>query len=413
MFRRDRGDAEARSALGATASAVQGPGYEAIMEIIGGSDLSSAVSFEQAMTLPPVFSAVEFLSSTLAALPVRVMQKGAEVKDHPVAALLGKAASDEATAFDLRKLMHGAQFSRGRGYVQIERDARGDPVNLFPMEYLRTSPRRDRRGRLFYDYSRADGQPITYKASEVFDLAFKRKEDWISSVCPVTACASAIRQGTNAAQYALNTFGRNGIPPYVLEGPHGSGEAAQRAADDVASAARQAAEKGRPVMPIPAGFKLTRLGSDPDKMQLVPTQVFTVQQVARIFNLPPVFLQELSKGTYANTEQQDLHLVKHTLTSRAMQAGQEFSLKLFGRDTDLSVEYDLQAMTRGIFRDRIEAIARAIGSGQMTPNEGRALRGEGPREGGDQLFMQSGTLPITSLPGPSGAAPTNQGEGQQ
>jgi len=378
------------------------PGFEGLVKILGAEGLSDHVTYEEALSLPPVTAAINFLSQSLASLPVKVYQRQAEGEpdqpvDHPVARILNGAANDTTSAYDFRKVLHSEQFGHGRGYAQIERDRSGRVIDLFPMEYQRTSVRRDRRGRIFYDYTRADGSPVTYRSGEVIDLAYMRKADQVSSRNPVLQCAGAIRQGLNASRYALTTFGRNGIPPYVLEGAMSSGDAARRAADDVAKVARRSAEEGKPVLPMPQGFKLSRLGDDPEKMQLTATQVFTVQQVARIYNLPPVFLQELSTGTYSNVEQQDLTLVKHTLKALVVQADGELTLKLFGRDSDLYVRHDLDQIAKGIFKDRTEALARAVNSGQLTPNEAREMSGRAKLPGGDQLFMQSGSIPIDLL----------------
>lgn len=405
IFRRSRPAASGETAP-AQAAAVEerasvrlDPGLEALAALVESSG-DDAVTFAQAESLPPVFAAINFISQALAGLPVRVYRRGDDgapderLSDHPVARLLNGAANDQLTAYDLRNVLHSQQFGPGRGYAFIERDRTGLPINLFPMDHARTSVRTDARGRLFYDYLRPDGRQVIYGAAEVIDLAFRRRADLVNGVNPVLTCAGAIRQGLNAGRYAQTVFGKNGLPPYVLEGAMPSGEAAKRAADDMAKVARRQAEEGRPILPIPAGYTLSRLGDDPEKMQLTPVQVFTVQQVARIYGLPPVFLQELSTGTFANTEQQDLHLVKHLLAGRAKQSDAELSLKLFGRDADLYVKSDLDELAKGIFKDRIEALARAVQTGQLTPNEAREMSGRGPLDGGDALFMQSATVPI-------------------
>ena len=66
-------------------------------------------------------------------------------------------------------------------------------------------------------------------------------------------------------------------------------------------------------VPLPDGIELRSVGFSPEQMQLLELQQFCIEQIARIYSLPPVFIQDLSDGTYSNVEQQDLHFVKHTL----------------------------------------------------------------------------------------------------
>lgn len=118
--------------------------------------------------------------------------------------------------------------------------------------------------------------------------------------------------------------------------------------------------------------------------------------LARICSLPPVFPQDLSDGTYSNTEQQDLHFVKHTLRRWIEQSEQEMNLKLFGRDIDFEVRFNVDSLLRGNLKTRMEADATAIQNGIKTPNEVREKEGMEPLPAGNDLMIQSATVPIES-----------------
>jgi len=123
-------------------------------------------------------------------------------------------------------------------------------------------------------------------------------------------------------------------------------------------------------------------------------QRFSIEQIARIYSLPPIFLQDLTHGTYSNTEQQDLHFVKHTVKRWVEQTEAELNLKLFGRGSPFFVEFDLDGLMRGDLKTRMEAHSTAIQNGIKTPNEVRAIENLPPMEGGDQLFIQGATVPL-------------------
>jgi len=93
-----------------------------------------------------------------------------------------------------------------------------------------------------------------------------------------------------------------------------------------------------------------------------------VQEIARSYQLPPMFLQDLTKANFANTEQQDLHLVKHLIGQWAKAFEAEATLKIYGREKASSnyVEHNLDGLQRGDFKSRIEAMARGIQTSQIT-----------------------------------------------
>ena len=110
----------------------------------------------------------------------------------------------------------------------------------------------------------------------------------------------------------------------------------------------------------------------------------------------PIFLQDLTHGTLSNTEQQDLHFVKHTLSQWIKAWEQECNLKLFGpRNRARFVEFNVDGLLRGDFRTRMEGYAKAIQNAINTPDEVRAME-NWPRKGGDadKLHIQGATVPL-------------------
>ncbi len=165
--------------------------------------------------------------------------------------------------------------------------------------------------------------------------------------------------------------------------------------------ATDAAKKNNePVFPIPAGYDLKPVGFDPAKGQMTEARLFQIQEIARLFGLPPVFLQDLSRGTFANVEQQDLYLVKHLVAQWAKAFEDELNLKLFGRGSKSFVEHSLDGLMRGDFQTRMDGLSKGIQNALLTPNEGRALENRPPMPNGDDLLVQGATVPLGSQPKP-------------
>ena len=213
---------------------------------------------------------------------------------------------------------------------------------------------------------------------------------------PISQNKDVIGMAISATRYGSKAFQSGGIPPAVLIGPFSSGAAAARASEDVAAATMKLAKEGRPIMALPLGHDLKSIGLDPEKMQLLELQQFSIEQIARIYSLPPVFLQDLTHGTFSNTEQQDLHFVKHTVKRWVEQFEQEMNLKFFGRGSDFYVEFNVDGLLRGDFKTRMEAYATSIQNGIRTPNEVRAIENLDSKENADALLIQGATVPLGS-----------------
>ena len=366
------------------------------LQLVGlGGDAS--VSMEEALGVPAVWAAVNFLSGTIAGLPLNVFDRDSKgikrklkpTKGNQVVDMLHSAINDECSSFQWRFDMFTAVFTEGRFVTYIERDALGRPINLFPL--IGASVERLSNGRKRY---RQEGSTVFYDQADVIDISFMLKNDLLTHRSPLRSCAVAIGKAVNSNDYGSKLFKNGGLPSFALTGPFGSGKAAQRASDDIAEATKKAAREGGNVLSVPLGHELKSLGIDPEKMQLVQTQEFSVVEIARIYQLPPTFLQDLSRATFSNSEQQDLHLVKHTMRRWVEQIEAELNLKLFGRGATRFAEFNVDGLLRGDYMTRMTGNSTAIQTGQLTPNEARSMDNREPLEGGDRLFIQGATVPI-------------------
>lgn len=385
-----------------------------LLEIFGITGTAS-VSTEEALGVPAVWAAVNFIAGTIAGLPLHVYDKTATGKKrvkatklNQVVPMLHDAVNDDLSSFQWRYDMFSTGvLTEGRFVTYIERDARDMPVNLFPLPGA--TVKRDSTGRKKYEYD-GGGKKVIYDQSEVLDLTFMLRPDLLSHRSPLRQCAVAIGKAANANDYGSKLFKNGGLPAFTLQGPFGSEKSAMRASENIAEATKEAARKGGNVLAIPLGHELKPLGSDPEKMQLVETQRFAVEEVARIYSLPPTFLQDLTHGTFSNTEQQDLHFVKHTLKRWIEQLEQEMNLKFFGRGGTRFVEFNIDGLLRGDYKTRMEGNSAAIQTGQLTPNEARAMDNREPLDGGDKLFIQGATVPLDGHTGMTETPPATEGE---
>lgn len=375
-----------------------------------------AVNYETALEVPAVWCAVNFIAGTIASLPLQVFRKGDKgretVDNDPLYGILHDAPNDELTSFMWRKAMMVSVLLRGRGVSFIERNKAGRVMNIWPLDVDKLTIER-KIGRKTYRYR--DGErEVVYAAIEVIDLTFLLKPDGITHVDPISKLKGAVGLALALDEYARKFFANGGVPPLALYGSVPSPAAASRAASDVNQAIRDANSERRNILIMPAGHELKPVGVDPQKSQMEEARRFQIEEIARVFDIPPVFLQDLTHGTFSNTEQQDLHFVKHTLTQWIKAWEQELNLKLFtARNKSKFVEFNVDGLLRGDFKTRMDGYATAIQNAINTPDEVRSME-NWPTQGGEaeKLHIQGATVPLgmqstVNVPKPANENKTN------
>lgn len=352
-----------------------------------------AITVDNALTVPAVAAAVNFLPATLASLPLHAFRVKGEASIRikgGVQTIVNEAPNAEWTSFGWRKYFWQQVFTGGRGLSWIEREE-GQTIGVWPIDPTKAEIKFDALGRRVYKFG---GK--TYPATDVIDVPFMLKRDQLASYSPIVIGAKAIQLCLAMNDYASNFFAGGGVPPLAMSGPLPVGaDGFKRAMADVSRAIEAAKANAKPIFPMPPGYELKPVGFDPEKGQMTDARRFQIEEIARLYNLPPVFLQDLTHGTFSNTEQQDLHLVKHLVAQWAKAFEEELNLKLFGpRVSRLYVEHNLDGLMRGDFKSRIEAMATGVQSALMTPDEARALDNRPPKEHGDKLYIQGATVPL-------------------
>lgn len=375
-----------------------------IMQVLGwGGNTSSAgvsVTIDNALGVPAVWAAVNFIAGTIAGLPLHVYRKtenGREKVQGGLSTILHDAVNDETSSFDWRKYTFERVLTGGRGLTYIERNAMGRIVNLWPLDPSNVKIYR-RNGRKYYAYTE-NGRETVYSAGEIIDLPFMLGSDMLTAKSPILSNKEPIGLVIAATAYGAQFFNNGGVPPFVMTGNFQTGAAMKRASDDLEQAVKSASKEGRLALTLPAGHEIKSIGADPDKSQLTELKRFCIEEIARIYSLPPTFLQDLTHGTFSNTEQQDLHFVKHTVKRWIEQFEQELNLKLFGRqNSNQYVEFNLDGLLRGDFTTRMQGYATAIQNAVLTPNEARQAENRPNHEKGDDLLVQGATVPLGSQP---------------
>ncbi len=358
------------------------------------------VTPERALGVPAVWCAINFIAGTIAALPLQLYKGDGEdrqlAKADPLYSILHDVVNDDQlTSFKWRKMAMASTLLTGRSFTFIERNKAGRVMNLWPLVPKHTTIRRN-GGKTVYEYQQSETTKVTYSASEIIDIPFLLHADGVCHENPTQRLKNALALAIAMEVYAAKFFQNGGVPPLSVQGPAASQPAMKRTKEDVLGAVKRSNKENANVLYMPTGFELKPVGFNPEQGQLTEARLFQLQEIARIYDLPPIFLQDLSKGTYSNTEQQDLAFVKHTLTQWLELWEQELNAKLFSRRNRQNfVEFNVDGLLRGDFKTRMDGYSTAIQNALLTPDEARALENR-PAKGGpaDKLHIQGATVPL-------------------
>ena len=381
------------------------------------SETGITVTTAKALEVPAIWCAVNFLSDTIATLPLKLFERtdtgSVPVSGSDLYSILHDAPNPELTSFKWRKQMMTTTLTEGRSYSFIERSPAGFVLNIWPLDPANVTVKQE-MGRTTYEVRQGSGGMVVFNADEIIDLPFILDSNGLDYYSPVYKLRNAIGLSIALEAYASKFFQSGGVPPLQLVGPFSSPASAERASFDVQEAVKAVRAKGGNVLPLPTGHELKPIGMDPSEGQMTEARRFQIEEVARIYGLPPVFIQDLSRATFNNVEQQALGLVKHTLSSWISVWEQELNLKLFGRgNRGQYVKFSVDGLLRGDFSTRMAGYATAITNGIRTPDEVRALEDLPPMgDNAEKLWIQGAMTPI-DLPLVEGATIPldSQGEG--
>lgn len=366
---------------------------------VGGEKLTDEIlNREIVFGIPAVKSAVNRISDTISALPLHYYtedENGGRQKASadPLYKILHTSVNEAfLTSNRWRKRLVMDLLLDGRHVTAIRRNKAGRVHSLWPLdndkltiEFLEGIP--------FYQY-RLPGQPvITYQAKDVLDFVAMPTACAPGHVDPIASNHDTFGLCRATERFASRMFKNGGVPAYVITGPVGSPAAADRARADIARALSDSAETGVPPL-LPPGFTITPLGFKPSEAQLLEAKKHQIEDVARVFGIPPIYLQDLSHGTYQNTEQSDIFYAKHTIVPLLELIEAELNVKL-APNTPGFAEFAQDGLLRGDADARATAYRTLINTGVMSVAEARELENMSYKgKATERLLIQGAMLPI-------------------
>ena len=218
--------------------------------------------------------------------------------------------------------------------------------------------------------------------------------DGLVGYSPIAMAKNAIGMAIACEEYGAKFFANGASPGGVLEHP-GTIKDPQRVRDSWMSQFGGSANANK-IAVLEEGLHYTPIGISPEQAQFLETRKFQINEIARIFRVPPHMVGDLEKSSFSNIEQQSLEFVKYTLDPWVIRWEQSIMRSLLNKEEKARyfVKFNLEGLLRGDYQSRMNGYAIGRQNGWMSANDIRELENLDriPEEDGGDLYLINGNL---------------------
>lgn len=368
-----------------------------------GSFTGQEINESTAMRVSAVYGCVSLISGAIASMSTPVYERTEtgrkKSEGHEYWWLLNEQANSEVTASTMWTYLTSSLLFYGDAFLEIERfNLSSNRVKGFKLLHPQNvEPFRDTNGKLFYRITPQTSLSQASKAQYILDpadiihvpsLGF----NGLTSVSPITwAARQSIGIALAAEEYSAKFF-KNGAASDVAIKSAKSLTSDQAESIRTSYAARNAGKNNyHTPMVLSGGLEIEKLSINPEDAALISTREFSVEEICRVFRVPPHMVGHTSKTTSWGTgiEQQSIGFVKYTLLPLITAIQQEFNRKLWPIRQKYFIEFNTASLERGDIKTRYEAYRIMLGRAGERPvlsvNDVRRLENYEPIEGGDDM----------------------------
>ena len=390
--------------------------------LFGRTTSGKPVNERTAMQTTAVYACVRILAEAVASLPLHVYEYQDDggkklVHDHPLYYLLHDEPNPEMTSFVFRETLMSHLLIWGNAYAQIIRDGAGRVLGLYPLLPDKMDVQRDDRGNIYYVYSRNSDENPMFK--EYGDIRLKAEDvlhipglgfDGLIGYSPIAMAKNAVGMTLACEEYGASFFANGANPGGVLEHP-GVLKDPSKVRESWNSVYRGVSNAHK-IAVLEEGMKYQQIGIPPEEAQFLETRKFQINEIARLYRIPPHMVGDLDKSSFSNIEQQSLEFVKYTLDPWVIRWEQSLqrSLLLPGEKGKYFIKLNVDGLLRGDYQSRMNGYAVGRQNGWFSANDIREMENMNPipDEQGGNLYLINGAM--TKLEDAGAFAKTDTGQ---
>ena len=357
------------------------------------------VSAESALTFSAVWAAMRLLSESISTLPVGVFRKENNGDNTEINTDLAFLIKYQPNSYQNKITFYEKiimdMLSDGNSYVKIVRNGAGRVIELLPLNYgdveIYTL-----ENKLYYSDEKT-GE--THDSENILHFKMITGPDGIKGLSPIEQCRKAIGWGMDVQEYSSTFFKNGGKLSGILESDRALSEQAIDRLRNSFNSNYGTLSGSNQTAVLEEGLKYKSISVTPDQAQFLASRQFSVEEVARIFGIPPHLLRDLSKSSFNNIEMQSQEFVSYSLMPYITKIELEMSLKLFrknviGREY---IKFNVNGLLRGNVKDRADYYKTAITNGWMSVNEVRQKEDLNRIEDGDNNYLPLNMTTINKI----------------
>lgn len=339
---------------------------------------SSPVNEKTAQSVSAVYACVQAIAETTASLPLILFKRTGEdrlrASDHPLYAVLHDMANPEQTALEAREYLQACVLLRGNAFARIVRGMDGQVRELWPLSPDRVTVLRA-AGKLAYDYTDRNSVVHRLLAHEVLHLRHRLGDDGVIGVSPIAAARGVVELALAESEHGVNTFSNGAKLLGVLKFP-GVLKSEQRQAikDSWGSQYAGASNAGRTAI-LEGGVDFQAVSMSLEDAEWIAARQFSVEEVARLFRVPPTVIGDLRHGNYSNSVEMARQFVTMTLRRHLVAWEQAIAKQLLTEESRRTyfAEHQVEGLLRGDSVNRADFYDKGIAAGWMLKSEARRL----------------------------------------
>jgi len=357
---------------------------------------SNVFDTDKALTLTAVWCAIRLLSESVSSLPISVFSKqsnGDKLEDtkSPIYNLVKFKPNYYQSKITFFEFIMLCICTTGNSYVQIIRNNSGTPVQLICLDPDNVTVVVNNNELFYHDSGVLDSSDV---------LHFKTlTDDGVTGISPIDQCSKALKWSESLEEFGSTFFSNGAKPSSILQTERALSDTALQRLKTSFNNNYGKLKNSNSTIVLEEGLTFKPISISPEQAQFLSSRQFSIEEVARIFNVPPHLLKDLSKSSFNNIEMQNQEYLTFTLLPYITRIEEEMNLKLF-RTNELGktfVEFNVNGLLRGDVKSRTEAYKTAITNGYMSINEVRQKENMNSIEGGDKHFMQMNMTTIEKI----------------